>query len=703
MDWRHTLISITALAVLLSGPFWDLCEGYMDYNNDSMQLIVLVEDRKYSTGDWVNITVHVYLDGSHSDSDQPPVVSFGSYPYRTLNTTKQETGIYRATTILSETDISGSMVEIGSSATMRKENETDTEFYMAQDFFRFAISDNELSVYLEVISISDRYLKPGTSVSMRGKALWNGSPFDPETIGFSAVYIDGAGQNNVNNIEENGVSTGVFDLDWTVPSMDNVNQYTIRMEAKHSGIDSSTQVVLRYDPFYIVYHNISKRISSESTPGKFETTFDLFIFDTNGEPVQGANVSLFFTENNDPFHQTPIPSVITDSEGKARIIVEHTQNAALLNVQGKASHKGVSQELFGTVKILSSTGGVADPFPINSLFQALPLWNPNEVLPVGERHSLEYTVFQNNQPYTESPVYLYLVRTEQRGTPTSSGRIQTESEEFILQTDEDGKLSFEFEAADEPCQYYAYFKAPTMENNPLHYGHQTPDGKNSEVHLEMFFTAQMEYSGPILDLEISGVVPGTPTSVKAEASEEGADSMKCVVYTPIENENDDIHPYWDVQWAIWICPELFLQKEEGDYFGELTLPSILDEESGFKFLVSTVGGESVFQGSTPYLKNGEGWKDGIITNGSSTVNSGDDDDSGDIDDDTDDDNVSDNDENDLPILPILIGAVIVVLIAVLVFIIFAIKGKGRKNKEIESGIEENDNILNEEGENGKEE
>jgi hypothetical protein len=667
----------------------------MDYNNDSMQLIVLVEDRKYSTGDTVNITVHVYLDGSHADSDQPPVISFGSYPYRTFNTTKRETGIYRAFTILKETDISGSMVEIGSTATMRKDNETDTEFYMAQDFFRFAISDHELSVYLDVLSVSDRYLKPDTSVSMRGKVLLDGNPIDPETIGFSATYIDGAGQNKLTSIEESRVSTGVFDLDWTVPTLDNVNLFTIRMEAGHSGIDSYTQVALRHDPFYIIYHNISKRVLSESTPGKFETTFDLFVFDTNGDPVQGANVSLFFTENDDPFHQTTIPSEITDSEGKARIIAGHTQNAALLNVQGIVSFEGVSQELFGTVKISSSTGGVADPVPTNSLFQALPLWNPNEVLPVGERHSLNYAAFHNNQPYTESPVYLYLVRTEQRGTSTSSGRIQTESREYKLQTDERGRLTFEFEAPDKPCQYYAYFKAPTMENNPLHYGHETPNGKNSEVHLERFFTAQMEYSGTVIGLEISTIDPGTPTSVKTEALEDGPDSMKCVVYTPLENENKDMHPDWDVQWAIWICPELYIQEKEGYYVGELTLPSILDEESGFKFLVSGVGGESIIQGSTPYLKNGEGWKDGKVTDESSTENSGDDDD-------TDDDG-PDKDKNDFPILPILIGTGIIVLIAVFVILTLVVKAKGNKNREIESEIGEKDDFLNEEGKKGKEE
>ena len=97
-------------------------------DNDSLQVVVLVEDKDYSVGTTGTVTVHVLDKGVHVDADKAPSVRMGVYPSREINVTKKATGVYEGKFTLQSGDIFAYSATITADATLGKTNDTDTSY-----------------------------------------------------------------------------------------------------------------------------------------------------------------------------------------------------------------------------------------------------------------------------------------------------------------------------------------------------------------------------------------------------------------------------------------------------------------------------------------------------------------------------------------------------------------------------------------------
>ena len=256
-------------------------------DNDSLKVIVLLEDKQYSVGSPVKVTVHVFDKAKQVDADKVPSVVTGIYPTRAVSVSRTSTGVYEGTFTLQSSDLSSGYGMVSATATYGKSDDNDTTYNEAEGSAMISTgtqTSTGLAVSCLVKSISTDVARPGTRITVEATVKHNGTGVVPSDFSIVLSYMERGGTSHKENMTTTNPTVGTYDCEYTVPELTFDTDLDFEAAADYAQESDTNTASVSLDFFQVVYHNISKKAT--------EAVFDLYVADMSGKPVGGATLSV---------------------------------------------------------------------------------------------------------------------------------------------------------------------------------------------------------------------------------------------------------------------------------------------------------------------------------------------------------------------------------------------------------------------------
>jgi len=443
-----------AVAVLLVLSF--LAVGLVPLaaaDDDSLKVVVLVEEKNYSVGTAGKVTVHVFDKGVPVDSDEAPKVSVSAHPSRAISVTKKSVGVYEGSFTMQPGDVSGGVAMISAAATLGKANQSDTSYNEDSDtamlFLPGAAASTGLSVSCYPRSVSGGALKPGATVTIEAWVTYNGTPLTPSHFTLTVTYYDRDHNDVVETLNTTSSTTGLYQAVYNLPDLPYDADLTFEAFAVHESDSDSDSTTLSLDFFNVVYHRISKTSTS--------TTFDLYIADIDGKAVRGAVISLSYPPDDNGSEDRTVEASPTDAGGKTRVTLTFSEGLKALHIGGTVNASGRSQEFSGTIHLV--TAAATPPTPSGDGFEVL-FAGTEEAYKPGSTVNRDYYVFNDSKAWAGKPVHCYCVFSTYSLTTLNLLPVSVEAR--TITTDSSGKLRLSVRApADKDTIADVHFESAT--------------------------------------------------------------------------------------------------------------------------------------------------------------------------------------------------------------------------------------------------
>lgn len=563
-------------------------------DDDSLKVVVLVEDKVYNVGTSGKVTVHVFDRGAHVDADEAPEVSIGIYPHqRKISVSRTSTGVYQGTFTLENQDLAWAYAYISATATLGRSDDSDTTYNADSASAIIPTSTTsgggfDVRCYLK--SISDSVPRGGTRVVVAAEVTENGSLVAPDDFKLSVSYDTEGSYPMIEDLEFLNPSRGVYESEpYTIPDLSYCTDFEFEASASHGGDDDRSSVSISYDLFTVVYHSVSR--------GERESTFDLYVADQNGSPVRGAAIEImYYAEGKGGNFINAGP---TDDGGKARVTLSYSSGTWKIYIGGRIN-AGARRQLFEGEILLSTTTGT--PQPSGDEFEAVYAGSPAGYK---SRQSImrDYVVFNDSRPWSDKEVYCYIIS----GTmdPGSLRPTQTAVEGRALTTDASGKLRLTATAPSEKnCYFHVDFESATdVHTKPGEWysDHDSLDGKYYSEDSDDFTTGSA-FEGN-LEVMAETLNIGSPTKITATAR--SGDPPVATVRWSVGEISDPSASDHSANWQVWSQPTTYFTKSGNTYSGSIVIPSFMPRDQSYSVGVMVEGKNGYAFGVTS-LKPGEG-------------------------------------------------------------------------------------------------
>jgi len=566
-------------------------------DDDSLKVIVVIEDKTYSTGTSGKLTVHVFDKGKHADPDTAPTVEIGIYPNRDISVTKKSTGVYEGTFTLQGSDAFMGHASVSATATLGKSGPDDTSYN--EDTGGTAImlpgyTAIGLAVDCHLKSLNANVVRPGAVVTLETKVTFNGTAVDPTRFELTVSYYDRGYDETTVTLNTTKLSTGVYEATYTIPSLDYDTTLRFSADARYSGDDRTGSTSLSLDFFNIVYHNISK--------GPTSTVFDLYVADTGGKPVSGATLSITYSSDSSWSDDRTLDAGPTDSKGKARITLTYDNGTERLNVNGKVNASGKSQSFMDTIVLRQAAS--TTPEPSGEDFEVL-LSGSDELYTAGQTVNRDYYVFNDSETWANKEVYAYLVFNSYSLPGTTFTAVSADAR--TLTTDGGGRMRLPVQTPSGKDTYVqVHFESATgVHDKPdgWYTDHDSADGRYYSEDGDEFMAAR-EAPGNVVKVTVKELKLGAPTAVEASARSDG----RPVAFAGWGIGKVDLFDMSDPdpEWDTWSEIPSVLTRSGSKYTGTVTIPSFMPRDEQYTILVMVDGDSLYSEYGTATLRPGEG-------------------------------------------------------------------------------------------------
>jgi len=398
-------------------------------DNDSMKLLLTLDQKDYSSGDTGKVTVHVFDKGEYVESDEIPncTIKAGDYSdeiEREITLEKKSTGIYESDFKIFTSDADDfDRMTIYGDATYGKSDETDTEYNMDDDSQSFnprSSDDTEEEVSVTIINAPVSAF-PGDTFTLRIEVEKGGGLADADDLDIKyelAYEEDGPDEDD---LPYDKVGTGIYEATMEVPK--NIKEscsIDIEAEATIYGESDSDFESVKID-FLSVWYN-------KGSVGQTMCTFDVYVADADGKAVSDADIKLNWDEAQRSSGKDA--TKLTDSSGKASFEITYEEDTYSLEIGGKVLKDGKTQYFSGEIELKEDGEEDGDWDEPDDYGMDVVL--KKDSLSGKSPYTLECRVFLDGQRISKKEVYYYLyndVKVIAHGAVT---------------TDIDGEFSFKF-------------------------------------------------------------------------------------------------------------------------------------------------------------------------------------------------------------------------------------------------------------------
>ena len=571
-----TVFTLLVVSVLIQPP---VCAS-----NDSLKVIVLVEDREFTDKDVANFSVHVFDKGVRVDPDGPPdVIADGQMWNQQIPVTRVATGVYNGTVDIATIGVEFGEVYIKANATLGKAGPDDTVYNEAEGFGMIVMRPNATTgfrVHTYLKAISDDYDRTGTNVTFGATWTYDGKPVDPNGQRYTIEYLraDTSGSEDQMVLQPTMISVGEYECDYTVPDVRVSGYVNFYAEGSYIGQENYDFYYLPVDFFSVVYHNMSRTAN--------ETRFELYIGDHLGAPVPGATVELDYMVDYQRSDDQPLISGRTNSTGVAVMTIEYPPESGRILLYGYINASGNSQYIYQDI-VLST--GYRHNSKSGPIFE-VDVTGGHEAPPPGQVMYRDCYAYNDSGVWANKTVYCFVLTGLYY--PNDGDRQPTRVEEYTCTTDAQGKMTIPVTV---PAWTVWELDMDFMSATGVHPGpgengsdHDSLDGLNySSQGTSMSFEAPSPAFCATLDIHRGELVPGAPTSVWLNASAK---------YLPVGEMTWDFGDSpemadWQVLVPIWRYMSLVGAK----YCGTAVLPSFLPSGLNYSIYGDVENGELGWQ------------------------------------------------------------------------------------------------------------
>jgi hypothetical protein len=573
-------------------------------DDDSLKVVVLVEDKTYAVGTTGKVTVHVFDKGAHADADGPPVVTMGYYPSRTINVTKTATGIYEGPFTIEAGDALGNTARLYAVATLGKSGQSDNTYNEDSDSAMLLLKGYAaagLAVDCHLFSVAGGAIKPGAVVTVETLVTYNGTPVSPSSFKLTVSHSNRTGGDVELTLNATNSSTGVFRATYTLPDLSYNSDLDFQAQAQYQSDERSDSMSLSLDFFNVIYHHASKTSTS--------TTFDLYVADTGGKAVKGAIIVLRYWQDSNGSSLKSMDPLTTDSGGRVRPTLSFSEGARVLHVEGTANASGRSQEFSGTIRLSPDEASV--PKPSGNQFQVI-FAGRDEAYTSGSTINRDYYAFNDSKAWAGKIVYCYIIiNTYSLSAPNVS---PASVEARNITTDAAGKFSLSVRTpSGKDSVVEVFFESATgIHPKPGGYlsDHDSLDGQYYSTGSDDFMTS-ITMPGEVVSVSVKELRVGAPSQL--EASARSADPPVAMAAWGIGEVKSLQDPSLNTgSWAIWNEVPSMLSRSGSRYTGTISIPAFMPKDSKYTVIVLLQSNDPVPAYGMASLRPGEGTDTGAF-------------------------------------------------------------------------------------------
>jgi ribosomal protein S27E len=571
----RSIIAVAALAMLLVTAI-----PPARADNDSMKVLVLVENRDYSVGSPVELTVWIYDGGVPADPDSTPEVTILSAAPRSVSVFKFGNGLFKGNFTIQAGDVVGSLVPVEASATIGKSTPSDNIYDRDTDIasIYLAPAGPALSVKLFATGATDGVVRPGARVTLAAEVASSGSPAQPDGFELTASYEDLQGGSHSEPVNSTSPRTGRFEAAYMLPQVPYDLHLTFTARATASGASASAGLSMDFNQFWVVCHAYTRSATS--------TTFYLYAGDQSGKAMAGAVFDIGYWPDGNTTQKKTATSAPSDTGGKSRFSLEFQAGTRMLMVEGTANASGKSQRFFGVINVSSadstgqaSTGG----FEMKYI-------GPGDLYTPGRPAQRQYAAFNNSAPLRNSELYTYIIAypfsAQNPGAFTPVEKVQARP----YTTDAQGLLTIPFTPPSYNCTLVFYFKNATAEHpkpSGYFFNHDSNDGQYYSETADAAVVRQV-YSGANVKVQAKLYTPGQSAPVKASLSGvQGGTAAAAVIIGDFDPAFPAGSP--GKEWQAWAGLATYLNKSADGFSGSVVVPAFLPSDVKYSVAVFIAG------------------------------------------------------------------------------------------------------------------
>lgn len=537
--------------------------------NDSLYVILTVEDRNYSVGDTISIQMRIYNQGALTNVASISDITMKVSTHHNFNNpmnltlTSQSTGVYTTTYTIKAADNNQNLYFFYE-VTLSNDHEKTIDHNDALVIPVYSIQDTV------DISFDGQEMVPARPGDMLSATILTRTGTVPIPVtGFTQLYVetpDGVWQNLSYTTQQDGIYT----VEFTVPQVSISGAYEI--VAQPMGMGDHDSVLIYVNVLDVWCHKISTAGTTAS--------FEVCVADLLGLPVEGANFVIQRGEwPNDLFFG------ITNASGKAMVSVLDVEGT--VGFSGWVLAGGLNQTISGAV-----TNPVAEQ-PDHNGFDIMYEGVETGFEP-GTEATLSYGAYNSRLPAASTAINYYVTAGGQNfdmfiGSANNLEEIREVLITGQATTNAQGKFSITFDVPETQCAIHVRLEVPLDPADfPAVEAHDLDDIKYYDVWPQnnwdtegfVFYAYEGNLDGDG-EVGISGgsFKPGKAGTVSVDLSAGTGDPVMAMwgIGEGTLETIDTTNPAW-TNWVPAGYVMRLSQTESGKYEGTFMVPEFIEDQ-----------------------------------------------------------------------------------------------------------------------------
>lgn len=578
---------ITALIIVL------LILGFVPMasaERDSLNVIIVAEDKIYKIEDTILIEVRVYNKGVPVDADEIQVTLDTHWQGTDIEIEMSpiSTGVYQATYQIQSGDHHAWF-----SVYVVKGTDNDWA-ELSIDIFQ-----DQLVLDIHFANQNHAYLWPGESVTATITTRYRGDLIDVDEFTFLRLVYPSDEMADLNLTSR---STGIYKVTCHIPDMSDNGVYELEAHATYANAHAEANAHITVNVLNVWYR-------LESIAGN-TATFTLGVSDENGDGVPNAEITI-----TQPQELTGI----TNEEGTTIFSLTGIYNG--IHVIGQVSGNGKNQSFDGHIY---TTDPQETPNPAHHSFDVI--YEGNEyIYESGSSITRSYKAYNSTIPLQNREIYYYItmqgmdMKVEDNDIyPVDGSHIDGAARILktgMVITDQLGGFSISFTAPSYQGYVYLYFEAGIPKHSYNYHPHSLPsyDHDDELVYEEdrdvLFISKGDLQNAENVKMESDPLKIGGKTKVTIKTLDSLGDQDRLIAkWMPSKPTSGMYIDELESDWVCWVegGNMIFLEKDGDKYEGRTVIPDFMSDEGDYTIVAGYVDGETGY----PYvnhatLKEGE--------------------------------------------------------------------------------------------------